>query len=63
VRELQKYAHKPPTTGLSEEHQETVKAQIRAYPNLDPKRMVFDLEHRHGIRITVQRLKTIRAAL
>jgi DNA mismatch repair protein MutS len=59
VRDLQKYVHK----AKPEEELERIKAQLRAYPNLDPKRMVFDLEHRHGIRITVQRLKSIRATL
>lgn len=62
VAELTKYAHKP-TAGLTEEQLETIKAELRAYPNLDPKRMVFDLETRHGIRISIQRLKTIRVSL
>jgi DNA mismatch repair protein MutS len=62
VADLKKYAHKP-AAGLTEEQLDLVKAELRAYPNLDPKRMVFDLETRHGIRITVQRLKTIRGSL
>lgn len=49
--------------GLTEEQNETIKGELRKYPNLEPKRMAFDLEHRHGIKITVQRLKTIRAGL
>ena len=59
IVDFQKYAHKAP----QDEELERIKAELRAYPNLDPKRMVFDLEHRHGIRITVQRLRTIRATL
>jgi DNA mismatch repair protein MutS len=62
VVDLKKYANKTPS-GLTEDETETIKKELRTYPNLDPKRMVFDLEHRHGIRITVQRLKTIRAGL
>jgi DNA mismatch repair protein MutS len=60
---LKKYAYKPSALGMTEEDTETIRGELRKYPNLDPKRMVFDLEHRHGIRITVQRLKTIRASI
>jgi DNA mismatch repair protein MutS len=63
VADLAKYAHKTNPSGLTEEQIETIKAELRAYPKVDPKRMVFDLENRNGIRITVQRLKTIRASL
>jgi DNA mismatch repair protein MutS len=63
VRELQKYAHTPQIGGPTDTQMEQIKSELRAYPNLDPKRMVFDLEQRHGIRITVQRLRTIRASL
>jgi DNA mismatch repair protein MutS len=62
VRELQKYAHTPQNSP-TEAQIEQIRSELRAYPNLDPKRMVFDLEQRHGIRITVQRLRTIRASL
>jgi len=60
IVDFQKYAHKP---APQEDELERIKAELRAYPNLDPKRMVFDLENRHGIRITVQRLRGIRATL
>ena len=60
---LKKYAYKPSAVGLTEEDTETIRGELRKYPNLDPKRMVFDLERLHGIRITVQRLKTIRASI
>jgi len=60
IVDFQKYAHK---AAPQEEELERIKAELRAYPNLDPKRMVFDLENRHGIRITVQRLRTIRGTL
>jgi len=62
VRELQKYAHKP-QIGPTDTQIEQIQSELRAYPTLDPKRMVFDLEQRYGIRITVQRLRTIRASL
>ena len=39
---------------------ETIRAVIKAYPTLPPSRMIFDLEEQHGIRITAQRLRTIR---
>jgi DNA mismatch repair protein MutS len=59
---LKKDVHKAPS-GLTAEQNETIKAELTKFPNLDPKRMVFDLEHRHGIRITIQRLRTIRASI
>jgi DNA mismatch repair protein MutS len=62
VVNLKKYVIKS-SSGLTAEENETIKAELTKYPNLDPKRMVFDLEHRHGIRITVQRLRTIRASI
>ena len=61
VRELQKYAHKP--QALADEQLETIQRELRTYPNLAAKRLVFDLETKYGIRITTQRLATIRAKL
>ena len=64
IIQLEKYAHTPATiTGLTKEQLDIIETELRAYPNLDSKRMVFDLETRHGIRITSQRLKTIRSKL
>jgi DNA mismatch repair protein MutS len=59
VNKLQRFVYTP----QGDDNTETIKKELRAYPNLEPKRMLFDLEHRHGIRITLQRLKTIRASL
>jgi DNA mismatch repair protein MutS len=61
IKNLSKYAHKP--VGLPDEQLETIKAELRAFPNLSAKRMIFDLETRHGIKITAQRLTTIRGSL
>jgi transposase len=61
VRELKKYAHKP--KALADEQLETIQRELRTYPNLPAKRLVFDLETKYGIRITTQRLSTIRANL
>ena len=62
VRQVTRAAPKA-APGLTDEQNETILNELRTYPNLDPKRMVFDLEQRHGIRITVQRLKTLRGTL
>jgi DNA mismatch repair protein MutS len=50
-------------TGLTADEIATVQAELRAYPSLPASRMLFDLEERHGIRITAQRLRTIRASI
>jgi hypothetical protein len=49
--------------GVPENEMELIKNELRAYPNVSAKRMVFDLETKYGIRVTVQRLTTIRASL
>lgn len=49
--------------GLTAEEIATVQAELAAYPTLPASRMLFDLEERHGIRITAQRLRTIRASI
>jgi hypothetical protein len=59
---LAKYAHKP-AAGITEEQIDLIKSELRAHPNLTAKRMVFDLEARHGIKISPQRLAKIRASL
>ena len=51
-----------PATGLTEEQIATIQAELRAYPNLPASRMLYDLETRHGIRITPQRLRMIRTS-
>ena len=53
----------PRAAGLSEEQLQTVSERLRRYPKLDARRIAFDLEHEDGIRITVQRLRTLRATL
>jgi hypothetical protein len=54
---------KPKAAAPTDEQLATIQAELRAYPNLPASRMIFDLEQRHGIRITSQRLRTIRQAL
>jgi DNA mismatch repair protein MutS len=54
---------KPKTAAPTDDHLATIQAELKAYPNLPASRMIFDLEQRHGIRITAQRLRTIRQAL
>ena len=61
VVDLKKYVYKPPAiTGFTSEEIEVVKAELRAYPNLPVKRMIFDLENLHGIKITAHKLSVIR---
>jgi hypothetical protein len=64
LREVVKAAAPKPATGaLTEQEIETIQAELRSYPTLPASRMIFDLEERHGIRITAQRLRTIRASI
>jgi hypothetical protein len=49
--------------GVPENEVEIIKNELRAYPNVSAKRMVFDLEERHGIRTSVAKLTSIRAKL
>jgi DNA mismatch repair protein MutS len=65
VVDLSQYAYKAPTriSGLAPEQQATIEEYLRKYPALTPKRLVFDLEQREGIKISPQRLASIRAKL
>ena len=49
--------------GVPEDEMEIIKNELRACPNVRPKRMVFDLKDKYGILITEQRVATIRASL
>jgi DNA mismatch repair protein MutS len=68
VMDLSQYAYKAPVVagkgcGLAPEDLAKVEEYLRKYPTCAPKRLVFDLEQREGIKITTQRLATIRAKL
>lgn len=66
VVRLEEYAYRPsapPKGGLTEEQLATVQGYLRKYPNCTPKRMLFDLEEKEGIRLTAQRLRTIRTEM
>ena len=54
---------KPKTAAPTDDQLATIQAELKAYPNLPASRMIFDLEQKHGIRISSQRLRTIRQAL
>jgi hypothetical protein len=64
IREITRIEPAPRVqVGLTAEEIATVQAELRAFPTLPASRMLFDLEERHGIRITAQRLRTIRASI
>ena len=64
VAELQQFVHRPQRlAGLTEEEIATIQAELRAHPTLPVSRMLFELEDRHGICITAQRLRAIRGGL
>jgi cytochrome c553 len=68
VVDLSQYEYRPSASarvasGLTDEQMETIKAELKAFPNLPATRMLFDLEDRHGIKITAQRLRAIRATV
>ena len=48
---------------IPENEIEIIKNELRACPNLPAKRMVFDLEDRHGIRTSIAKLTRLRATL
>ena len=63
---LESFAYTGPLAtagGLTPADIETIKAEIRAYPTIAPTRLIFDIEQKHGIKITPQRLRTIRASI
>jgi hypothetical protein len=62
VADLQQFVYKRPL-GVTDEQLAIIQAELRAHPNLPVSRMLFDLEDRHGIRITAQRLRSIRATV
>lgn len=68
VVRLEDYAYKPAAPagsggGLTEEQTAMVESYLRKYPNCTPKRLLFDLEEKEGIRLTAQRLRAIRTAM
>jgi len=51
---------KAPKKGLTEEQTNMVLSYLQKYPNCPPARLVFDLEEKEGIKVTVQKLRTLR---
>jgi DNA mismatch repair protein MutS len=49
--------------GLSEEQLGTIRDYLLRFPKLTPARLVYDLETEKGIKITVQKLRSIRGTL
>ncbi len=65
VKNLEAFAFKPkPRVGdLTEEQVELIKNDLRTYRTLTPARLIFYIDQNHGIKLTVARLKAIRASL
>jgi DNA mismatch repair protein MutS len=61
IRELQKYAYKNPD--FTEEQLALIRQDLITYKTQAPARIIFYIEQRHGIKLTLQRLKTIRASI
>ena len=61
IRELQKYAYKHPD--FTEEQLALIRQDLITYKTQAPARIIFYIEQRHGIKLTLQRLKTIRASI
>lgn len=62
VKELEKFAYKP-RSDLTEEQEALIKEDLITYRTLTPARLIFYIEQRHGVKLTTQRLKTIRASI
>jgi len=64
VKDLSAFAFKPKPKGdLTEEQLELIKNDLRNYRTLTPARLIFYIDQHHGIKLTLARLKTIRASL
>jgi hypothetical protein len=63
IKDLAAFAFKPKVGDLTEEQLALIKNDIRTYKTLTPARLIFYIEQHHGIKLTLQRLKTIRASL
>jgi len=65
VKDLSAFAYKPkPKVGdLTEEQLELIKNDLRTYRTLTPARLIFYIDQHHGIKLSLARLKTIRASL
>jgi hypothetical protein len=61
-RHLETFAYKP-RGEFTDEQLELIKNDIRTYKTLTPARLIFYIKEHHGIKLTLQRLKTIRASL
>lgn len=61
IQELQKYAYKP--SDLTEEQLKLIKQELQTYWTLPAVRLIFYIEQHHGIKLTLQRLKSIRASI
>jgi len=61
IRELQKYVYKNPD--FTEEQLALIRQDLITYKTQTPARIIFYIEQRHGIKLTPQRLKTIRASI
>ena len=61
IRELQKYAYKNPD--FTEEQLALIRQDLITYKTQAPARIIFYIEQRHGIKLTLQRLKMIRASI
>ena len=61
-RHLETFAYKP-RGEFTEEQLELIKNDLRTYRTLSPTRLIFYIQEHHGIKLSLQRLKTIRASL
>ena len=48
---------------LADETLELIKNDLRTYRTMAPARLIFYIEENHGVKLTTQRLKTLRASL
>jgi DNA mismatch repair protein MutS len=48
---------------MADETLELIKNDLRTYRTLAPARLIFYIEEKHGVKLTTQRLKTLRASL
>ena len=61
VRNIKKVL--PKKSENTDQQLEAIKADLRTYRNLAPARLIFYIEQNHGVKLTTQRLKTLRSGL
>jgi len=59
MKELASFAYRD----LTEDQEKAIKNDLRGYKPMTPEMLIMRIEKDHGVKLTKQRLKTLRASL